>query len=1558
MMPGAISWTSPSNHVGVHPESLLYHRDPEQLAADVIGLSERYAALANEHKLQKVQISKLSSSLSRERAEAAELSEIAEFVGMPSSRRRAGASGSRAGSRPGSAFRSPCRPQSRPTSARLARDQFGGSMPEWVLSDLQERLNAAQQLLDNRSTPCNQGYSAGTWPRARPRSPPGRGGRSASSHISLDPNSRLADAFAIYGVPRGITQYMSRKWTQPSPRGGVVNLASPVRRRSSLIRQQQLQLQEKVAAVKKASHVILLEAMQLRAHFPPAVSVEEHEALGPHLDALINLLHSHSLQVQDELRMLPGFNASGMEQSSSPSQQHNYSSSSRSVVHPSYPPAQPPPREGDPRQDSPFLPSDSEEDSSFIAADDDPADEEEAAAAVDDNTPESAVEAAAEGAGHVTASSEEEAEKGSAAADESTSAGEDSNEYRGVPQKLSEEDLGMHIQSLERQSAEAMTKAAESVTAAAEAVTKASHHQIQSVPAGSAIPDEYLRRMHMSSRTPLPGGLSTPTPPQGAPAGSNVPRRWTKNNSYPDGSSGSHRAWETCRGGSFKGPEAPEAPVDVMTYDDSSSGHVAPVSAESALAAFNDACGDSFHRREDVHHPAMHIGKSGGALSPEAQHTKGQQPHSRVTNGNDEQLEALRQAPSRQLSTADSVVSQGAPRQLSTSNSSTNEVAESAQGQPEADLCEEEHLKMSDASGAGQETESAEDDYADEFELDEPVADLTATRLPPQALYGNPQGDEAGDGCEDDSAGGHMHPPADASHVKTQLSVADESEYVKVQWSLDVSKDEPQEEEDEEEAADQGSSGFSKMPATPHPKKKSIFSAMTDDVDVSEDEHMRSADASTWVPRVHTQLRVPEGEGEPVKVQWSLDVSEDEPEDDEEEGNDQGKGSFSKMPSTPFPRKSIFSAMADDSNVEGEEEPVKVQWSLDVSKDEPEDEEEEGNGHGKGRFPKMPSTPFPRKSIFSASGNMADDVDIFSTTLPNEDSGSESAAESDIGGSLPQGSSDVRQDSAGESSMQLTPSYRQTQRHSLQQAADNEQPFATSWRPQPAPAQEADAPSLAPTTASQTPSRHSTLVPGQDTASEQGMQSSLSTAGTSVPAKPAGSNEAAAALVPATLPSHASLPVQFSLETLVPGSLSRQPSCLTQPASGVSSRRSSYSARVEREASQLLGSRQVSNAASMNATDQQPQGVSRTASLTSGANTQLGPVLSSRVLAPQAADAESNRTASKRSSFSKPASLSRESSQISRQVSGGKAAAAVAASSAASSRTASRQPSFSSTAVLNRSPVQVSHQQSMSGTAAAVVPSPAASLMVSRQASLTHPASVALSRQASYISRQPSSASAAAAVAAAESVNRPASATRQNSQRQVNGDAVMVSRTGPRVSPSGSSVPSRQQSFAARSPPGIQDAYAHDVPVTGQLSGESSSVSRTKTTSSQPRRSNSLDAMHQQMGMSRKAPAVGSVAPAPVVRRLSNDKAVNSGFRAHEGWQPSNAASEVNRTLAHQSGVPDLKQGRNDVEVMSNHNSSVPGEHTFESSHDHDGRSAAEKHAYLHSQHGMDDTVF
>lgn len=49
MLPGTLSWYSPKNHIGVHPESLLYHRDPEQLAEDVIGLANRNADLTAEN---------------------------------------------------------------------------------------------------------------------------------------------------------------------------------------------------------------------------------------------------------------------------------------------------------------------------------------------------------------------------------------------------------------------------------------------------------------------------------------------------------------------------------------------------------------------------------------------------------------------------------------------------------------------------------------------------------------------------------------------------------------------------------------------------------------------------------------------------------------------------------------------------------------------------------------------------------------------------------------------------------------------------------------------------------------------------------------------------------------------------------------------------------------------------------------------------------------------------------------------------------------------------------------------------------------------------------------------------------------------------------------------------------------------------------------------------------------------------------------------------------------------------------------------------------------------
>ena len=61
-----------------------------------------------------MQINKLSSSLTRERAEVAELSEVAELMGMPVPRSRAA---SRPSS-PGRSLKSPYKAPSRPTSAR------------------------------------------------------------------------------------------------------------------------------------------------------------------------------------------------------------------------------------------------------------------------------------------------------------------------------------------------------------------------------------------------------------------------------------------------------------------------------------------------------------------------------------------------------------------------------------------------------------------------------------------------------------------------------------------------------------------------------------------------------------------------------------------------------------------------------------------------------------------------------------------------------------------------------------------------------------------------------------------------------------------------------------------------------------------------------------------------------------------------------------------------------------------------------------------------------------------------------------------------------------------------------------------------------------------------------------------------------------------------------------------------------------------------------------------------------------------------------------------------
>ena len=814
--------------------------------------------------------------------------------------------------------------------------------------------------------------------------------------------------------------------------------------------------------------------------------------------------------------------------------------------------------------------------------------------------------------------------------------------------------------------------------------------------------------------------------------------------------------------------------------------------------------------------------------------------------------------PARQLSTADSVVSQVAASspQLSSSGSVLSHLAESAQEQPEDNLAESvqsaEVALPDQASAAEQEADSAEGDYADEFELDEPAAEITAAALAPQTMYDNPLGhDESAEQDRQDTQ--DLSARANAPHVATQLAVLDSSA---VKLHCDI------EEEDQSPEYNSDSTG----------------------------DHVDPAAASSHALRLNSELSGAGGDA--AKVQWSLDVSRDEPEEDAEEEEDsvQGKGRYSKMPSTPFPRRSIFSASVSIADDVGPEE----------------DAEEEDGNQGKGTFTKMPSTPFPRRSIFSASGNMADDVDIFSMTQPGDDSASEQdefAAASDLGGSLHRVSSDIRQDSLAESGMQLTPSYRQAQGRSLQQAADNEQPFAASWRPQPAneAAQEAEAVTLAPKATSQTPSRRSSLVSSRGQAASGDIQSSPSAAGTAAPARQASlsSNAAAAGSVPATLPSHASLPEQFSLDKLASGDLRRSPSNVTVPASAVSSRRSSFSARIERETSQLLVVRQGSNAASLTGAGQPSQGVSRTASLST--NPMLRPELGSQSLAPDArAPPESSRIRLKQSSFSKPAELSHQSSQISRQSSGGKGLAAAAAPSAATSRTVSRQPSFTNPAALSRQSSQVGRQSSIGSTAAA---SPSASRVASRQASVTQP--IALSRQASQVSRQPSTASVLAAVAASHAASRAASRqasltqpialsrqasqiSRQTSTASTAAAAVpsdMASRVATQQpsfnrpasassqrqigSQNVSTAPSRQHSLITR---GLQIlADAHDSPVPDQLVSQSPSVSRTQSMSSQPRRSNSLEAMHQQMSVPRKATAVAAVAPAAAVRKLSQD---------------------------------------------------------------------------------------
>ena len=94
-----------------------------------------------------------------------------------------------------------------------------------------------------------------------------------------------------------------------------------------------------------------------------------------------------------------------------------------------------------------------------------------------------------------------------------------------------------------------------------------------------------------------------------------------------------------------------------------------------------------------------------------------------------------------------------------------------------------------------------------------------------------------------------------------------------------------------------------------------------------------------------------------------------------------------------------------------------------------------------------------------------------------------------------------------------------------------------------------------------------------------------------------------------------------------------------------------------------------------------------------------------------------------------------------------------------------------------------------------------------------------------------------------------------------------------------------------------------------------------------------------------------------------------SSIRAAESRQALNASEEVEQMLKSilppNSGISDIKEENNRPEqglddMLSDKTSSLHGEEPFESSYDHGGRLAAERHAYLHFQHGMpsEDSVF
>lgn len=623
-----------------------------------------------------------------------------------------------------------------------------------------------------------------------------------------------------------------------------------------------------------------------------------------------------------------------------------------------------------------------------------------------------------------------------------------------------------------------------------------------------------------------------------------------------------------------------------------------------------------------------------------------------------------------------------------------------------------------------------------------------------------------------------------------------------------------------------------------------------------------------------------------------------------------------------------------------------------------------------------PFTPMARASVFTASANLSDNVDIFNKTQPAPKAAAAAAADAttaegdsdlapEFGAHLARIRSGLNNESGFESGTALTPSYRRQEGRSLQQAVDNEQPFGTAWRRQalPSPVSEqhnqavTKAPDaahvapgvieqknpgpgtgavesgakhdLAPKPADLVPSRQSSvsIIGGanlllhdrqpslQSTAGSLNLnahaeQPGLSTAGTaggsnapykqpsmSASAGAVAESKAAAGGAVGPLSSQNSLVPQFSLGKLASGSLSKQPSYLALPASGGSSRRSSFSARLERETSQVLIPRQSSIVAAQTAAEQPATIVSRTASLGGSVNPLLSPEASGgNLVANAAASGAASMGSSKQLSLSQSAGLSHQASQVSRQPS------MKAAAAAAPSEGASRQSFFSKPAGLSRQASQMSRQPS-SGSAVAAAAA-AASAVSSRQPSFSRQTS--LSRQTSQMPQSnggsPAPAEATSSVLYRKaSFSRPASASRQGSQMlqpQPSGGNSPPSR-------SASNLPSRQASLSAsvqsaplsNAPSVTQQGAAahmavessHDVLHSGQVAtrdqspNELTPSSRTQSVSSQPQRTASLEVMHRQMSMTRKAPPVEHGPLKPATSLSGKTGAGDAAGAAHTG---------------------------------------------------------------------------